>query len=1258
MGVLASATGILMHNISGGVKEEMSSGPLYYDYTEHFEPQPTEVDVKTVPIGFVHRIKTIIEEHGTSDGTSKADAEGAVEKQAAYVPDVAELPASPVPRRITRDLVLAALEHASTTGDVETSGNAAGTTGRDLSIGMERATQTKVDTVLSQAAGTLQIEDAVKNRHSILSQAGSSVMDSSTLNFAVNYSIPMVAGNGITMRTDDDTRPVPSAECGPTTEDGMSDLLDGYQHTETQQDNEASGQEDAVEDDPIDKKSNHAAKSSDEQSFKSCTDLPEHPRHDEDVKSLKSSVELPGPEPVLRDSDAKSFKTCKDAVTPDCAASMPTSRLPSTNLASSESKLRRPFSEVRLPSPPATDRKHPPVSASESSISKVSSRLRGNPKLGSIQGSGATSISSTVDSSIQLPPAVPPRESSSSNEAQRSNAVANFLMKSLRPGRLVKSNSGLRRKPAKKGSSCQPGQLDGTDDIPGPPQMHERSVSGATATPAGQSSDAVEPLEVGYENVATGEEFQPNSECNENSMVQESSSANRQYIVRPTPRRHPGRLLLPSNPDASSVYLLEDISPKPRIQSSPVAFPETPENRHRDSQSTTQLSWDRHKSLNFPVGYGSGGKVAPVHFQEGTTTDLRIPPYSYRANYLPDLKESHDDSSLNTSASNLKRSSFRYGNGGLLDARASRMSADEAMFRRNSSVRSYRNTGLRQIQGLPSMNFSKTNLLDKFYDDLDFDLSRSLDPLPLDRREAFPGLQRPASASDVRGKYQSVFGGLDVAKTGYATGPTIADQLWFKRYQSPELLEALDKLTVPDVTSLTHRLSELMPSFKTRTGNSAEFAEENVIMEHALEEIHEVGGPAPKRSSARLRPLPGSPSMVVVDDALYEKLTSNGETSVANTIYGRGVRLEKGGLGEIGATKGRSWSVAHTRTRDTAVTAELNVPSPTALRTRSLSLGHPDWRPSSESRVSSVSPRSHANTPTAKVSDTMPWNFEKSSPWAATTPSVDISLPPPTGVKSSPRCGPSRLRNRLSHASTDQGTYSGDGTPSTPAEKMSIPGSDDNFTHARRQSIQRYSVFGHSLRSNNPPGFDASGNPLGPLYLRGEDQSHDPGERYPTSALALPLNVHLPDAVSRFSDYGSDGENEVEGSSSRKTRFGLKSRRSAKASSQREDTVGNQEGQQATNNKDAVLDSAADAPAKSKRQTFSNAKGMPKFDYYKQRVINEVKGWAEKSTNRIRKLFRPERKAEPGRIRSVLVEGEGRLLFDQSGEPISRVTIQ
>jgi serine/arginine repetitive matrix protein 2 len=348
----------------------------------------------------------------------------------------------------------------------------------------------------------------------------------------------------------------------------------------------------------------------------------------------------------------------------------------------------------------------------------------------------------------------------------------------------------------------------------------------------------------------------------------------------------------PVVPEASSIYSPEGVSSAgSRGQMSPGNLPQTPDQHRRDSQTTTHLSWTGANGFH---SYSVEGARGARNSQDDSTTDLRLPGFRHAVTHLPDLKEeSHEDSSLNTSTSNFRPF------GGSQPA-AFRISTDRVpATRRHPSVRSSRNSVLQQMH-LPSMNFSSFGSFDEA---MDHRISRSLDLAPAAREELVQAVMpRSASAGEDREKYKSVFAGLDTPAKTSATRQNVGNDIWSRK--SPDLLvKEVDSLTIPSVNGLTIRLSEILPQLKEALGLAPadEFPDEEGIMEKAMEKLNEVGLPAQKRSSARLRPVRGSPNMLVVDDEVFKEITGKEKH---NTPSVRGFNRDKADLGADKAGQG------------------------------------------------------------------------------------------------------------------------------------------------------------------------------------------------------------------------------------------------------------------------------------------------------------------------------------------------------------------
>ncbi|KAF2086257.1 hypothetical protein K490DRAFT_66804 [Saccharata proteae CBS 121410] len=440
------------------------------------------------------------------------------------------------------------------------------------------------------------------------------------------------------------------------------------------------------------------------------------------------------------------------------------------------------------------------------------------------------------------------------------------------------------------------------------------------------------------------------------------------------------------------------------------------------------------------------------------------------------------------------------------------------------------NSKLAETRLIPSMNFSRMDLFSKLSEALDIEVTHSLDGEP-DFEMPEPVNDRPYSLGPMREKYKSFFANLDAMEKDNESVKDLrpktpeglerlpaerksADQKFAERKSgetimtmqplsptvrplSPEeLLTEVERLAVPSVAGLTKRLSELLPSL--RKWSSKEQVDEQAD-DQAIEEVADTElktelqadvnvirhvGDRPGilnnvRSSARLRPLPGSNVLVVVEDDVYEELTQ------------RDKRFSGGRITEVSDSDSSTDTLktAPTHRHPSAATvpplAELEAPSAALIRHDGGSID-----------------ANNGHLPGIDI------------PWTENGPGTDIKFPAQAHTRDSPVNGPSRLRMRLSGDSSDahdNGTITG----------TIAAGSDTTETHdtfralsSKRGTAQKAGVLGT---------FDNSGFPLSPDAVLSEDSTHDPGDRYPTTGLSPPAGLNLDsEGRSFFSDNSSE----------------------------------------------------------------------------------------------------------------------------------------
>jgi serine/arginine repetitive matrix protein 2 len=1133
---------------------EVKPEPAYYDGSEEWE------DANPVLNGFVAPlIKTTV-------SVAKQNIQGSTGALG-----IAELPASPVPRRITREIVKLGL--GSPTKSIETPGTS--TERKNVhhqAIGSEQESTSTVATAQNGSV-SLHTGDVGGQRHSIVSQTGSSVMESSTLEFAVRSSIPLLADHGITMDTGDRTGALSAQDAEPNSEDGMSDLLDGYQHTDTKPQSDDSAQGYAPVDERAEKRSSYGTKSSDEQSFKSCTDLPDFTEHqlDDTDPAQKSFYDFVAPEVPFKESDARSFKTCKDSLTPDRVTSLPASRL-SSNLNSPnlvEAKSRRPASEMPISSARISDQELPLPSKSESNVSKA-----------------GTNCSTAPERNVLQPPTVPPRHSSTGREAQRSVAVLNNVITAFCRSVGMAPRSQASASDVRKEAVVGEHQPDNDQTVPAPSQIHQRSFSSNSNATVG-SPDVI----LGSSIISNEIGSVANSGANTRKAIHQRGSHTPPAIVRqrsfvmtsndiPPERRrssshrgHPSSTGNPQTPvpsrrnsqttvhpsqhgrnhmnppvnrssappqRASLPHPSGDISLS-RPQSSSARNSQTPGLSRHNSQTTTHLELPRRNTVNPPPLNAYSGQLAPFHNQD-TTTFLR-----------PSSHNNQDLGNMRRESSEYRRRQIKNKaspHTPLYDVQEEPHEDNEDVVGGRTSAQSYSGRCLGPHHRLPSLNFSQTNLMSES----DFKPRSSRVSQSLDLSKSRVQTRRESTVSEPsRGaredKHDSVSGSLDADEP---TKRENADRLSIKRPFSPKLVAELEELKIPNVADgLTERFNQYLPTLRIDgSGNGAE-AEQALV--NTLDEIHGIGGPTNKKSNARLRPIPGSPEMQVVEDDVYDKL-NNSDCNVNADVRGSVMKQELGDM-EAGVIQGA-------RARDNGTTTTTEGPqtqAPSDLPTRPRSLSDPTVHTSSESQI--ITGR--------------PYDF------------LALSLP------RTPH-GPSRLRSPVSDASSASSTLS----------------AYDSASHS----------YSSRPRSCKPPkvSFDTNGVGLTSRNFRLIDQSHPAGERYPTSCgLPLPESHHDPNSSSLSIE--TSGDDEPEPSSSRRLKFNRRSRPSARApvalsTASRAQEVSSEE--------------STELPRRQNRNTFTGVSGMSKLGYWTTSTIVKIKSWGKKAARKVRKIVRRNRQAE------------------------------
>ena len=467
---------------------------------------------------------------------------------------------------------------------------------------------------------------------------------------------------------------------------------------------------------------------------------------------------------------------------------------------------------------------------------------------------------------------------------------------------------------------------------------------------------------------------------------------------------------------------------------------------------------------------------------------------------------------------------------------------------------------LSEIRGLPSLNFSRLDLVGQLNGALDLETPQPASHFVRPKTPAeiiSPSPMRPSSTEALRERYTSFFVkpeefkvpspveetesfSVDNILSGNAASQKInsivektherEESRVHKRVMSPvsrplspeQLLGVAaeaDQLTVPTVSGLSERLSQILPSLRHLHLDSV-IADDQAV-EHTIEEIHHIGERPQSlctvRSSVGLRSLA----------AVAEDIATNGthdstlsmQTQLKRMTLLAAKNTEQAGDGDATDTKS-----IHTGDGSTS-TSEPTTPKKALLRTMSEGRAA-ESRPA---RLSMVGPISHSKRSlTISGQTTRPWNLDENYPWSNDT--VDIGLP------ALAHCRESMTSDLLRHAARGS-TVTGTGFDQTLQSISSVSSvseldptatvTADTMTNTKNmmksKNKKSRSIFGSLRRKASrlrgrpsedlePTITDLTLSPTGP---------HKAGDRYPSSALTAPLHFELDEVRSYFSDESS-----------------------------------------------------------------------------------------------------------------------------------------
>jgi hypothetical protein len=648
--------------------------------------------------------------------------------------------------------------------------------------------------------------------------------------------------------------------------------------------------------------------------------------------------------------------------------------------------------------------------------------------------------------------------------------------------------------------------------------------------------------------------------------------------ARESPERKPSKSALQSSDSRSkrgSVMFADEVAPL-KISKK--------QEKHLTSQKDTDAMPNKSKSMVrrlSPLQESSD----PAHLSRGSTAaDLRFPGANgmnaipgmngrFGSTHLPGLKEeSVEEMSISDKRASDLTGGFQFPLPARIAAvkamqeRRLQESAEKAKARRAAR---HPNRTLAEIRDLPSLNFSRMDLIDKLNEALDVRSSKSMDII---RRREFSGIycpspQRPQSTEPLRERYTSFFSkpedfssffdaladedsepepepeaepDVPVVEVQPDTEVALAESN--SRALSPDdfmnFATQVNRLSIPSVSALSDRLSDILPNLRDLQLDS--------ILADFEERVDDGGGLRATRPDTVLSNRTSAGFRTLAERA--EEIVNNG-THDSTVPMSRLLAIGK----ELPLLPG-STSAAQVSTINSAdekqsyLSGSVSAPSDLGNHiARPASALIKGKAPMNEDEVRGLLPpemnpitRHGKRALVTSTGSSRPWNQDENYPWAGTKLDVDLMVPSQAHTRNSMtgEVMPERGTKSLDLTSTGEPTNASKGIDigSIIERNPTSSVTDEQFTgvsihqHLRKQS--KRSVIGSITQkmglSSRCDGETtrsiASPTVQSDIDRSRSSQAHRPGERYPTSSLTPPAAFNLDEVRSFFSDDSSDKE--------------------------------------------------------------------------------------------------------------------------------------
>lgn len=560
-----------------------------------------------------------------------------------------------------------------------------------------------------------------------------------------------------------------------------------------------------------------------------------------------------------------------------------------------------------------------------------------------------------------------------------------------------------------------------------------------------------------------------------------------------------------------------------------------------------------------------------------STTDLRFTGNNglngrFGSTHLPRLKEeSVEDMSINEqrrAGDSTEVQQFplpaRIAAVKAMQERRLQESAEKARARRTAR---HHNRTLAEIRDLPSLNFSRMDLIDKLNQALETRPSKSLEII---RRHDFTGIycpspQRPQSTEPLRERYTSFFckpedfslfeepiGDNDDEEEEPISNkiPAVEIQESTKidhdgdddaasRPLSPEdflhVATQVNRLSIPSVTGLSERLSELLPCLRNLQLDSILGSDEKIAL--TIDDIQHLGqAPRPEtilsgRTSAGIRTLAERADDFVHNGAHDSVVPISKLLSTNKELPPLPESVSADQVSALNSLDSKQAQLCGSVSAPSELGKDPARPAAALIRHKS---------PTTEEEVRQMlPPEMNPITRGAKRSmilsgaSSRPWNQDENYPWAGKNVDIDLSVPSEAHVRNS-FTGEALRRSRSldvtssrEHTETSRGIDIGSITTLNRSASITTEQATGVPIHHLRKQSKR-SIIG-SLSKKIGLGSkcqtdDTTRSVPSPMIRSDDSQPHKPGDRYPTTGLTPPANFNIDEVRSFFSDTSSENK--------------------------------------------------------------------------------------------------------------------------------------